>query len=114
MTSTSSTSTLIEEASHTEVALPSLRPKPIRNEDTAKWSLATRIVFRFVFSYFAVTFGPGLVSMVPGLHLLEKYQDFLNKLVPWVASHILRLSYAVVATPFNGSGDRAFDYGQIF
>jgi hypothetical protein len=78
-----------------------------------RWSLATRIGFRFVFSYFALYAGLEPIAFVPGANFLAvKYEELFQRVVPWVGSHILH--YSVPVTPMNGSGDTTFDYAQVF
>ncbi|HLK22176.1 MAG TPA: hypothetical protein VKT81_24685 [Bryobacteraceae bacterium] len=81
------------------------------------WSLAKRIAFRFVFSYFMLYNLPmaghvNLLEAVPGVPWLsEKYQQLWHTIVPWVAIHVFHLSGPVTVYPaVNGSGDTTLDY----
>lgn len=90
-------------------------PEPVTTQPQPRWTLATRIAFRFVFSYFVLSWGPDLLSIVPGIgYLSQRFEDSLNKAVAWTASHILHFSYPVVQPPFTGSGDTAYAYVSTF
>lgn len=58
-----------------------------------RWSLARRITFRFLFSYFALYFlsdlGHGLLPPIPGYH------ELWLPVVLWVDEHVLRLGYEI-------------------
>lgn len=84
-----------------------------------RWSLATRIGFRFVFSYFLLWLAPGAVGAL-GLQervISTPFRDIWvsmwHQVVPWVGANVLHLqgSFAEVA---NGSGDELYDYVLIF
>ena len=81
-----------------------------------KWSLATRVGFRFVFSYFFLYIAPGPVG---SLGLNEKpgsYHAFFggiwHQIVPWVGRSILGLQGDLREIP-TGSGDQLYDYVLI-
>jgi hypothetical protein len=79
-----------------------------------RWGLATRIAFRFVFSYFMLFAGLQPLALVPGLgYLVGKYEEFMERVVLWFATHILRISITISSVP-NGSGDTTSDYIQVF
>jgi hypothetical protein len=79
-----------------------------------QWSLATRIAFRFGFSYFLLYVYPRSVG---SLGAFVKYnnplRDLWHAVVPWVGAHVLHLSgdFTEVA---NGSGDQLYDYVLLF
>ena len=98
MTYLDSTSVLIEDTAPTELARPLLVRQPDRAQQMAEWNLATRIAFRFVFAYFVLYAFP--------------YQAPLERVVPWVGSHILHLSHAITVFP-NGSGDTTYNYVEV-
>ncbi len=82
---------------------------------TTQWSLATRIGFRFVFSYFLLYLGPGAVGAL-GLSdrvITTPYRDLWvaiwHQVVPWVGENILQLKGSFREVP-NGSGDQLYDY----
>lgn len=111
MTSSPCGTALIEPSAVVDIleaeAVRSSRPTEVR------WSLGSRIVFRFIFSYLVLYAGPIPISMVPGAgYLISKYENFLNWLVPWVGSHILR--HPVPGATLNGSGDTTFGYVELF
>ena len=86
---------------------------------TTQWSLATRIGFRFVFSYFMLYLGPGAVGALGyEQHIIHTpYRDFWvaiwHQVVPWVGANILHLQgdFREVS---NGSGDELYDYVLVF
>jgi uncharacterized membrane protein YphA (DoxX/SURF4 family) len=88
------------------------------SESLPQWSLATRIGFRFAFSYFLLYLAPGAVGAL-GLQervISTPFRDvvvaFWHRVVPWVGTNVLHLqgSFAEVA---NGSGDELYDYVLI-
>ncbi len=81
------------------------------------WSPATKIGFRFLFSYFLLYIGPGAVGSLSSYQTTEQVNAGLwnrlwHPLVPWFATHVLGLSGNFTETP-NGSGDQAYDYVLI-
>jgi hypothetical protein len=83
-------------------------------ETAARWSLGTRIAFRFTFSYFLLWIYPRAVgSLGNGIKYSNPLKDMWHAVVPWVGVHILHLSgdFREVA---NGSGDQLYDYVLIF
>jgi hypothetical protein len=82
-----------------------------------QWSLAKRIAFRFVCSYFVLYNLPmmghvNLLDAIPGVPWLSaKYIHVWHTIVPWVAIHVFHLSGPVTVYPDgNGSGDTTLDY----
>src|SRR5689334_17372813 len=60
-------------------------------EEEARWSPATRIAFRFSFSYFVLFFvGQGALGLIPG-SLLRRYYELWLPLLRWIASQVLHL-----------------------
>jgi uncharacterized membrane protein YphA (DoxX/SURF4 family) len=91
------------------------RDTPVASpEITSQWSLATRIAFRFGFSYFLLYVYPRSVG---SLGAFVKYnnplRDMWHAVVPWVGTHVLHLAgdFTEVA---NGSGDQLYDYVLLF
>jgi len=92
------------------------REAPVASTASApQWSLATRIGFRFVFSYFILYLGPGAVGAL-GLRdriITTPYRELWvaiwHRVVPWVGESILRLKGDFREIP-NGSGDQLYDY----
>jgi hypothetical protein len=78
-----------------------------------EWSLATRIGFRFVFSYFILYIAPGAVGSLGLNQKVESYHAFFaglwHQIVPWVGTSILGLRGDLTEIP-NGSGDQLYDY----
>jgi hypothetical protein len=75
------------------------------------WSLARRILFRFVCSYFLLYMAPDppgrldLVDTIPGGSLAgNAYAGLWHRLVPWVAIHIFHLSGKATTYFPTGSG----------
>ncbi len=83
-----------------------------------RWSLATRVGFRFTFSYFLLWLAPGAVGAL-GLQervistpFRDLWVSLWHQVVPWVGANVLHLqgSLAEVA---KGSGDELYDYVLI-
>ncbi len=93
----------------------------VEKDASVRWSLATRVVFRFVFSYLAL-YCLFILSSLQGLlmyfvfrrlDLLSGFLDPLwHRVVPWVAKHILHLGTPITVFS-NGSGDTTYDYVLI-
>src|SRR5436305_5858537 len=64
---------------------------------TARWNPATRIAFRFVFSYFCLFFVIGqLIDLLPFSDFLaRKYAAFWYVIVAWVDKNILHTGYGI-------------------
>jgi uncharacterized membrane protein YphA (DoxX/SURF4 family) len=83
-------------------------------ESEPSWSLATRVAFRFFFSYFLLYVYPRSVG---SLGAYVKYnnplRDLWHAVVPWVGANVLHLSgdFTEVA---NGSGDQLYDWVLLF
>ena len=91
------------------------RDTPVSSVESApQWSPATRVAFRFFFSYFLLYVYPRSVG---SLGAFVKYnnplRDLWHAVVPWVGTHVLHLSgdFTEVA---NGSGDQLYDYVLLF
>jgi uncharacterized membrane protein YphA (DoxX/SURF4 family) len=83
-------------------------------EDASSWSLASRIAFRFGFSYFILYVYPRSVgSLGAGIKYNNPLRDMWHVVVPWVGEHVLHLPgpFTEVA---NGSGDQMYDYVLLF
>src|SRR5580704_15461567 len=83
-----------------------------------QWSLATKLGFRFVFSYFLLYIGPGAVGALSSYQTSQEvevniWNRIWHPLVPWVGAHVLRLNGNFAEVP-NGSGDQLYDYALIF
>ncbi len=81
-----------------------LQPTPIN------WSFAKKLVFRFFFLFFPlyIFFNPN--GVIPFVDMVfDTYIDPFHRLIPWIAKHILHLSYDITVFT-NGSGDTTYDY----
>ncbi|HTV64499.1 MAG TPA: hypothetical protein VMD98_02785 [Bryocella sp.] len=85
-------------------------------EITPPWSLAKRIGFRFIFSYFLLYIGPGAVGAlglnekVTGYHAV--FTALWHRIVPWFGTNVLGLNGNLTEVA-NGSGDQLYDYVLI-
>lgn len=85
----------------------------MNRDDLPRWSLATRIAFRFVFSYFFLFFVPGFaLSWIPGGRVAaEKYSEFWDAIVVLVGeSGMLHLPYEI---DFEARGVNNTAYGWV-
>ena len=83
-------------------------------EQKATWSLATRIGFRFAFSYLVLYLSPGAVGALGSeVQISNAYQRFWQQIwhavVPWVGTHVLNIN-GDFREVINGSGDELYDY----
>ena len=90
-------------------------PTPKTAEVTSpapEWGLATRILFRFWFSYLFLYIFPFPLDSIPyvGMAAMPWYQGW-GKLVPWVGLHVFQREITVFP---NGSGDTTYNYVQVF
>src|SRR5215467_12653288 len=83
-----------------------------------RWSLPTRIAFRFAFVYFVLYIF--LTQMLDSLILLPVIDvpEFgtlwpMRNLIAWTATHVFHHKEALVFTG-SGSGDKTFDWVEIF
>ena len=93
---------------------PLERPQP-QSTATPKWNLGHRLTFRFIFAYFVLYLFPSPLSEISLFDpIVEKYESIWHKIVPWVAKHILHLSYDItVFSTGSGSGDTTYDYVKV-
>jgi hypothetical protein len=95
-----------------EGRLPAIEHAPA-NPDT-EWTLAQRIGFRVLFAYAFLYTAPFPLGDIPKLEAVEgPYAAAWRNVVPWVGQNILHLSSPVSLRP-SGSGDRLFNYVQVF
>ena len=90
-------------------------PEPLieGTDSRPRWSLTTRIAFRFVFAYFVLYIIPFPVDSFPfATAIVKNYNEFWQAIVPWVGKHILHLSYDITVFT-NGSGDTTYNYVQV-
>lgn len=76
-----------------------------------RWSLARRVGFRFLFSYFILFFltGQEVTSIPFSTPLIERYTKFWFGIAVWIGSHLFHIKYDF---PMNGegSGDTTFQW----
>ncbi len=77
-------------------------------QEPPRWSLATRIAFRFVFSYFVLYF---LLPLLVGRNefLSEMYTDFWDAVVVWANEAVVHLPYEL----FGERGGSAYGWVRI-
>jgi hypothetical protein len=76
------------------------------------WSPATRLLFRFAFSYLVLYNFPFPLDYIPYVDTIAlPYYQMWKLLVPWVGS---RLFHVDATTLPNGSGDTTWGYVQVF
>src|ERR1051326_2811797 len=74
------------------------------------WSAGLKVAFRFVCSYLVLFCFPFPLGNLPYTGKPAEWYEFVwHKVVPWSASHILRLSQPITIFT-NGSGDTGYDY----
>ena len=82
--------------------------------ESTPWSLATKVAFRFTFSYFLLWAYPRAVgSLGKNIEYHNPLRTMWHAVVPWVGTNILHLTgdFTEVA---NGSGDQLYDYILLF
>ncbi|HEX4966071.1 MAG TPA: hypothetical protein VF173_35000 [Thermoanaerobaculia bacterium] len=68
-----------------------------------RWSLATRIAFRFFFSYFVLFFVTGWLDLVPFTGpLIKQYDALCLAVVTWLEAHVVHTGYEIYL--LEGSG----------
>jgi hypothetical protein len=78
------------------------------------WTLAQRFGFRLMFVYVLLYTYPGPLDELPGVDFLGTASSAMwLVVVPWVGTHVLRLSQPVSIRQ-SGSGDKLFDWVQVF
>jgi hypothetical protein len=77
--------------------------------DAPRWSLATRLAFRFVFSFLGLTFFPFPLDLVSFIG--EAWNKAWNAIVVAAGRAVFGLT---IDTTFNGSGDKTADWVQLF
>jgi hypothetical protein len=91
---------------------------PAIERSAPRWSLTTRIVFRFCLIYFGVYVVT--TQMLPALLVLPvgEFPDLnvippVRPVVSWVAVHVFHVGYPLVVTG-SGSGDKTYDWVHAF
>lgn len=85
-------------------------PEPVQEPAAVpRWSLARRIAFRFLFSYFLLFFLTGQeINYVPGIAFLaQKYTELWYAVAVWIGRHLFGISYDFPLFG-DGSGDTTF------
>ncbi|HSG38444.1 MAG TPA: hypothetical protein VLE27_02305, partial [Thermoanaerobaculia bacterium] len=81
--------------------------------DAPEWGRARRMLFRFVFVYFFLLIFPFPLSVIPGVQaVVQPYQSFWDAMVPSIGARVFGVQITEVVP--NGSGDRTYDYVQVF
>jgi len=100
--------------------IPQLEREPAVSAptETQRWSLPTRIGFRFVFSYFFLYAISGAVGSLGSYKKFKTVDAALwdkiwHPIVPWVGAHVLGITGDFSEVP-NGSGDQLYDYVLVF
>ena len=83
--------------------------EPIINEyPQQRWHPFTRTAFRLAFVYLLLFNFPFPLNAIP---YVNKVAEFYDSFWTWIVPRVARVAFHTeVATEFNGSGDRAFDY----
>ena len=84
-------------------------PTARTDADARRWSLATRVAFRFVFCFFLLSFFPFPLDLIP--FVAEGWQNVWTPVVTAVGTAIFGVT---VDATFNGSGDKTFNWVQLF
>ncbi|GAA0732905.1 hypothetical protein GCM10009430_46530 [Aquimarina litoralis] len=86
----------------------------VSSTDNEKWSIWSRIGFRFSFIYFLLFIFFQNNGAYPFFYYLEqKPIELMQKFVPWIGEHILGIPFKLSTGP-NGSGDTSYDYLLVF
>ncbi|WP_299899861.1 hypothetical protein [uncultured Aquimarina sp.] len=82
--------------------------------DNEKWSIWSRIGFRFSFIYFLLIIFFQNNGAYPFFSFVAKFpSDLMEKFVLWFAESILGIPFKLSTGP-NGSGDTSYDYLVVF
>lgn len=75
-----------------------------------RWTFGQKLAVRFFFLFFILYIVLNPNGVLPKVDLLFNiYIELFHKLIPWIAKHILHLSYDITIFT-NGSGDTTYDY----
>lgn len=75
--------------------------------EPARWSLATRIAFRFLFSYY--TLNSVVPFLIVGATLSEKYTDFWDAVVAWADETVVHVPYEL----FDQAGNDSYSWVRL-
>jgi hypothetical protein len=111
-------------------AAPALTSPVLSMHPAERWSLISRILFRFAFVYLILycwpergrtslldaipSFGLGALDDGDSLGLVKLAEAPFHALSPWVAVHVFHLTGAVTKYHPTGSGDTTLDYVSVF
>ena len=94
-----------------EAAVPAVAVEEVSvPANSVRWSLATRVAFRFFFVYLSIYNLPAVPGIVPVESLYtvyQKYQDLWKAIVEPVGWALFGVATDVLP---NGSGDTTFNY----
>lgn len=97
----------MELAQPQEMPIVTSAPAP---QPKLRWSLGLKIAFRFACCYFFLFCFPFPLGAIPYTGKPAEWWELLwQKVVPWTAQHLLRLSQPITVFT-NGSGDTTYDY----
>src|SRR5687768_1715401 len=88
--------------------LPMAASAVSERDDAPRWSLATRIAFRLVFSFFVLMYAPFPLDVVP--FIAGAAQNVWSAAIEGVGESVFGIA---VDTAFNGSGDRTSNWIQL-
>jgi hypothetical protein len=78
--------------------------------ESVRWSLGTRVLFRFSSAYFVLLALPAIEMVVPYMSWLGRgYFDGQYRMTPWIGKHALGITRTISVSELS-SGDRATDY----
>ena len=83
-------------------------------QPSARWSLPTRLAFRFCFAYFGLYVLSTQMVGALSLYVLPRLETLppLRGIVLWTASHVFHVARQLVL--LSGSGDKTFDWVETF
>ncbi len=94
-----------------EATKPELQPAA--EPQVTVWHPATRVAFRFFFTYFVLYVLPYPVAGVPATNWPANfYTNFWHRLVPWVAANVFHF-HTPITVFTNTSGDTTYDYAAV-
>jgi hypothetical protein len=92
--------------------------QPQHEPQIARWSLASRVSFRFCFAYFGLycLATQILTSLfpIPNVDIPDLSARWpLRQIIFWTAAHVFRVPTPLVYS-YSGSGDKTFDWVLVF
>jgi hypothetical protein len=93
------------------VADAAVQSVPQQVEAARRWSLAQRVLFRFVGCYWLLYTLPGPLTTIPGAQFVFRpYLEMWHGIVPWVATHVFFVTGRAATYFPTGSGDTTLAY----